>query len=170
MPAWGSEPRRRDDKGAPSGAPFAFRRVKRLLWFAAGVLTGSAAAAEDAAFAQFGGNWGAGYSADLSCAVNPHRITFTADHQAATFTWDRPITAYDGTVASTFHYSVISSTPDRITMAIDNESRLTADGIPVVWILRLVMAGRAYCWGRTDWAPEQCVATHFRCPGETPSS
>jgi hypothetical protein len=108
--------------------------------------------------------WGSAYSAEDSCRENPHAIAFSADFGRASFTWDQPITGYDGSIRKTADYTVLDHAADRITMALDGESRLTDAGVPVVWVLRLVQNGGAYCWGRTDWPSEACVALHLRCP------
>ena len=110
------------------------------------------------------------FSDEVSCAHNPQTITFATDHHSATFAWQSAITFFTGKQERIGRYRIFAASDDRITMAIEGETRLTEGGSTVVWILRLVQDGRAYCWGRTDWQPEQCVAVHFRCPDAIPNS
>lgn len=110
------------------------------------------------------GLWGLPGDAELTCALNPHRVTFSPDRARASFRWDGPMINYEGEVDQEGTYSVLDHGEDYLVLALDGESRLTQDGVPVVWIMRLRPDGSGYCWGRTDWAEEVCVDLYRRCP------
>ena len=121
-------------------------------------------------FDQISGTWGLTDRSELSCAENPHRISFTPERSRARFVWEQPMLSYTGEWLTEGGYDVISHDETSVTMALDGEQRLTGDGAPVVWILRLLDEGNRYCWGRTDWAEEDCIDRYMRCPAPVPVS
>lgn len=141
----------------------------RLSMFALS-LSATALAARADVFDLASGTWGLIDHEDLSCAVNPHRISFSADQDRALFLWDHPMLAYDGEWRREGGYRVLSHDAQSITMALDGELRLTEAGEPVVWVLRLLAGGTRYCWGRKDWPEDRCIDRYIRCPGAVPVS
>ena len=101
---------------------------------------------------------------------SPHTVTFDAGRSRAQFVWDHPITDFRGEERLEGRYEVLGHDDSSITMRILDETRLTEDGAPVVWIMRRVVALDGYCWGRTDWPAGRCENVTIRCPGETPIS
>lgn len=127
------------------------------------------ALAEDI-FVRMTGTYGALHSTALSCRENPHHLTFSADRRRALFRMEREVTDYEGKHRREAAYSVLGHDDSSITMALDGESRRTAAGAPVIWILRIVPTIDGYCWGRTDWPPLQCNHTQIRCEDPPPAS
>lgn len=121
-------------------------------------------------FDRAAGTWGLTDYAPLSCATNPHEVSFSADHGRALFRWDSPIVNYEGDWDLEGAYDVLGSGPDYIVLALDGESRRTREGEPVVWIMRLIDGDSRYCWGRTDWPTEDCIDRYARCPAPPPLS
>ena len=110
------------------------------------------------------GTW-AWADADSNCATNSHTIRFTPDHGEMVITSARPYERADGKMDSIARYQIISQTRDRIRGAIYGETRLTADGRPVVWDLVLRSPDR-YVWHRTDWPAFGFTGEVHRCPRE----
>lgn len=98
-----------------------------------------------------------------TCRDNPHMIRFSADRTRAFFVWQAPIWSYRDEWATAAAYTVISHDDAGITMALDDETRLTAAGAPVVWVARPTQDPEGYCWGRTDWPLADCGFTQIRC-------
>lgn len=100
-------------------------------------------------FAAVQGTW-AWTTSDSSCATDPHTITFAPDLKVMTITTARPYRRPDGTFDSVAVYDIHAHTRSWIRGAIRGETRMTADGRPVVWDLVLKSPDR-YAWHRTDW-------------------
>jgi hypothetical protein len=130
----------------------------------------SASPARADVFDDASGLWGLPGDSELTCELNPHRVTFSADHARASFRWEGPMINYEGEVDQEGAYSVLDHGADYLVLALDGESRRSADGEPVVWIMRLLQGGARYCWGRTDWPEDECVDRYARCPAPTPTS
>ena len=107
---------------------------------------------------------------DMQCDENPHSVSFDADRTRASFDWQGPMINYLGEVDQQGTYDVIDSDATSITMYLHGEARRTEDGRPVIWILRLIEGGDAYCWDRTDWDPPRCTHLHVRCEPPAPIS
>lgn len=137
--------------------------LARRLALPAALLVAAPAAAEDI-FDRFPGDYGMPSLGTPLCQDNAHRITFSADRSRAIFDWRRPFENYRGEAMQTGGYTVLGHDETSITLALDDESRLTAEGAPVVWILRHIETPEGYCWGRTDWPAGRCIALHLRCP------
>lgn len=116
------------------------------------------------------GVWGLPGDAELSCQLNPHAVSFSEDRTRSTFRWEHLMTNYLDEPDQEGTYTVLDHGADFIVMALDGEQRQTAEGAPVVWIMRLREGGARYCWGRTDWPEEDCVDRYARCPAPTPIS
>ena len=65
-------------------------------------------------------------------------------------TSSKPYKGVDGKLDSVAVYDIQAATRTWIRGAIRGETRLTAEGRPVVWDLVLRSADR-YAWHRTDW-------------------
>ncbi|SIN74996.1 hypothetical protein [Vannielia litorea] len=107
---------------------------------------------------------------DMHCDENPHTVTFNEERSLSWFTWDGPMVNYLGETDQEGVYDVIESDADSITMYLHGEQRRTDAGSPVIWILRLIEDGEAYCWDRTDWSPPRCTHLHIRCKPPAPIS
>ncbi|QDC10977.1 hypothetical protein FHY55_17825 [Oceanicola sp. D3] len=106
----------------------------------------------------------------MHCDENPHSITFDTARKTSWFDWRGPMTNYLGEIDQQGVYDVLESDDGSITMFLHGEQRTTDAGEPVVWILRLIDGGEAYCWDRTDWSPPRCTHLHIRCHGPAPMS
>lgn len=124
----------------------------------------------EAIFDRLTGQFGSPFEPDMTCAEYPHSIGFSTDRRRAAFRWNGPMRNYLGEFGQEAGYSVIANDEGSIAMSLDGEARLTDDGKPVVWVLRLAQAVDGYCWGRTDWQVARCVGLHLRCPGTAPVS
>ena len=144
--------------------------MTRLLALLAPCLLPAPVAAQASPFDVLTGTFGASYLLEESCRKNPHTVRFTDGQSRARFDWQTPIMGYDDQPRSHSEYTVVGLDGDGIIMALDGESRITASGAPVVWILRPVQRPDGYCWGRTDWPAARCIALHLRCPGGAPTS
>jgi hypothetical protein len=116
------------------------------------------------------GRWGLADDVELSCAINPHDVSFSQTRSRALFRWTEPMVNYEGEPDIEGAYSILDHGADFVVMALDGESRRTDNGKPVVWIMRLIEDGARYCWGRTDWPPEDCIDRYVRCPPPQPIS
>jgi hypothetical protein len=116
------------------------------------------------------GRWGLADVPELSCAENPHDVSFSADRSRARFRWTGPMLNYEGDWDEEGTYTVLARGADHLVLALDGESRRSRSGAPVVWIMRLLDDGARYCWGRTDWDAADCVDRYIRCPAPEPTS
>lgn len=113
-------------------------------------------------FAVVQGTW-AWTTSDSNCATDPHTITFTPDHTGMIITAAHPYRRADGRLDSIAFYDIQAHTRSWIRGAIRGETRLTADGRPVVWDLVLKSPDR-YAWHRTDWVAGGYTRAIRRCP------
>jgi hypothetical protein len=113
-------------------------------------------------FATVEGRW-AWTTTDNACADEWHRITFTPDRRVMTLTSSKPYEGFQGKPDSVAVYDIRAHTQSWIRGAIRGETRLTADGRPVVWDLVLRSPDR-YAWHRTDWVRGAYTAEIERCP------
>ena len=126
--------------------------------------------AETDFFRSLAGEYGVPFNESMDCKANPHRVSFFDNNHRVRFEWRSVILGYDGGWVSFAEYTVQGSNALGIAMALDDESRLTASGAPVVWVMRPVQGFDGYCWGRTDWPDARCIAPHIRCPNAAPTS
>ncbi|MGZ9809477.1 hypothetical protein ACXN5S_03345 [Pseudoroseicyclus sp. H15] len=113
-------------------------------------------------------SWGHEFDSDASC-LNPHRFSFPADRSRLVITWEEPITDYEYNQCLSGGYDVVSVEEERLTLALDGESRLGPDGQPVTWVLELLPTG-VYCWHTTDETKLQCDGWAMACPAPLPLS
>ena len=98
-----------------------------------------------------------------TCRTNPHTITFSADRTRLRATWEVPTRTYRDRFETSAEYVVVAHDDTGITVRLEDEPRMTADGRPVVWIARPITRPAGYCWGRTDWPPGRCENVRIRC-------
>jgi hypothetical protein len=113
-------------------------------------------------YSALAGRWGWTSDHARSCARNPHTLAFSADRRFLILRHRAPIRAFDGSERNEAYYRVLQSSPDRLTLGLEGETRLQRDGRPVLWELRLLSAS-AYCWHRTDKPERSCSAPIVRC-------
>jgi len=71
--------------------------------------------------------------------------------QVLTFEFDKPRKAYDGKEYRQVRYQILAVSGDKATLSLENETRKTPEGFPVVWELVLVEPAQ-YRW-RASHAP-----------------
>ena len=107
------------------------------------------------------GTW-AWTNSDSACTRDWHRIAFSPDHTVMNITSSKPYRGMDGQLDSVAVYDILAHSRGWIRGAIRGETRLTADGRPVVWDLVLRSHDR-YAWHRTDWAQGGYTREIRRC-------
>jgi hypothetical protein len=95
------------------------------------------------------GTWG-WVQGENTCETNPHEITFSPDRRWMYLKTTHPILTPKGIRESEFQYQILSVTPSAIRMQLEDETRLTDSGKPVIWDLQLLTQNQ-YRWHRTDW-------------------
>lgn len=128
----------------------------------------AAAPARADIFDDLAGSYGTAFREDLSCARAPHRVSFSADRRRAHFELSSEISDYQGQPRRRADYTVLGLGAEGIEMVLDGETRLTAEGRPVIWVLRKAAGIDGYCWGRTDWPRGKCQHLNLRCKDDLP--
>ncbi|MCZ4336618.1 hypothetical protein [Shewanella colwelliana] len=94
------------------------------------------------------------------CSANYHTISITGDRLLLEYAQQGYVAEDDGrTLVS---YTILSEQDSSLRVQLDNESRLDADGQPVIWKMNLLNDSQ-YCWGRDDWLAEQCIPIRQKC-------
>ncbi len=132
------------------------------------LLAGTAGPAAADVFDRLSGTFGRPFMAD-DCRNNPHVFRFSPDRSRAFVSWEQPIFTFRQLWETAAEYEVTGHDEAGVTMRFADETRLAADGRPVVWIMRPVALPEGYCWGRTDWPAARCEFHAVRC-GEVPVS
>jgi hypothetical protein len=104
-------------------------------------LVAGAARAADAT-SDLQGVWGWDFSDDMTCAANPHRITFDPVANILTFQWQKSVTNADGTTSIAEEFDIVSTTANRIEMIRHR------DGFRGV--LMLAADGKTYAFGAAN--------------------
>ena len=97
-----------------------------------------------------------------SCATDPDVHSFSAARDTMYLT----TLSTDSTSESQFEvttYVIQKYDRGSVTGAIIGETRLTDDGVPVVWDL-VLKSENSFCWHRTDWNDGACTKDKLRCP------
>jgi hypothetical protein len=136
-------------------------RKNALVFLAVALLLASNAAARDPLLRHFEGTWGLPGSF-ASCEENAVTISFSDDGDEMRIQYSQPIPGPDDVPGTDFRYRVIGVAGNSVRMALDGETRTTADGDLVVWDLAR-LSDEAYCWHRADWEPESCTPPRLRC-------
>jgi hypothetical protein len=118
-------------------------------------------------FAVVSGTWD-WEGADGFCRKNPHTVSFSPDRTLMTFISREPYTDSEGTEHLVTEYDIQEHTRGRLRGLIRGETRMTAEGVPVVWDLVLVDSN-AYRWHRTDWTWGNSTKSIRRCPADAGS-
>ena len=142
--------------------------MKALALVLVGVLAGGPLAAKADVFARLSGLFGDPAFPAEACTANPVFSTFSADHSRVTFNWARPVPSYTGDMITAFGGNVMAWDDTSVTLQRDAESRWTAAGDKVQWIMRATTQPDGYCWYRTDWVDQDCY-TLVRCPSDANS-
>lgn len=119
-------------------------------------------AADTDIFSVVEGKW-AWTTSDSGCTSEWHRIAFTSDRGVMTIAASQPYEGADGKLDSIAVYDILSHTQSSIRGAIRGETRLTDDGVPVVWDL-VLRSPNSYAWHRTDWFRGALTPEVERCP------
>lgn len=107
------------------------------------------------------GSWGEASSSDV-CERNPETITFTPDGQYMLVERKVLGCATEADCRKSFRYRILGHTDSYIRVAMENETRLDANGNPVVWHI-VPLDHNTFCWGRDDWPEGGCTPNRKRC-------
>lgn len=99
-----------------------------------------------------------------SCDTNAVTIRFTRDHADLILQSPHPLRGTDEVVDSITRYPLLGHTRHSIRVVRRGETRLGADGTPVVWDL-VLRSPNSYSWHRSDWLPITFTRELQRCPG-----
>ncbi|WP_373355081.1 hypothetical protein [Pseudoroseicyclus sp. CXY001] len=106
--------------------------------------------------------WGHDLASDASC-LNPHRFSLEDGGRRLVVTWDSEITDYEGQRRRSGGYEIVGEGETSLTLKLEGESRLGADGQPVTWVLELLPTG-IYCWRTTEEPFGACTHPAMACP------
>ena len=134
------------------------------------LLTAAPALADGGIFSRLEGVYGAAEDEELSCATNPHRLSFTQSPPHAVLKWKEEWVQSSGLLSDIAVYDLIQVTDTEVVMRLEGEHRRTDAGDRVIWVMRPNEDFTGYCWGRTDWPVVRCVWPQVRCPNEAPTS
>ena len=121
----------------------------------------AAPAAAQSVFDRAAGLYGDASDPALSCAANPHELSFIDSPPHAFFTWAEPAPDAQGRMRRVDRYDLEGATDTALLLELEGSPERTADGRRPVWILRLTVDG--YCWGRQDWPLIRCERPQLRC-------
>lgn len=111
-------------------------------------------------FRSLAGKWAWNHIPD-QCSEDPHYISFSADRKTANFRVDRPFMRDDRLVTE-YSYEIRQHDGNTLTMSMHDETRRTATGVPVVWVL-ILKDPKTYTWHRTDWESARVTPDVIRC-------
>ncbi|MFN0115605.1 MAG: hypothetical protein ACKVPY_13105 [Paracoccaceae bacterium] len=97
----------------------------------------------------------------LSCAENPHELSFLPSPPHAFLIWSKPAMDASGRLRTGERYDLLEARQGELVLRLEGESRRTDDGGLPIWIMRFTAEG--YCWGRTDWPVVRCERPQVRC-------
>lgn len=112
---------------------------------------------------QMAGQYGTVNDPAYSCTENPVDLHFTDKPPHAVFTWAKSRQMFDDKMSNEAVYDFRGEVPLGLLLRLEGETRLTAAGDPVLWILRPDADLQGFCWGRPDWPVVQCVNPFRRC-------
>jgi hypothetical protein len=98
-----------------------------------------------------------------NCDTNAVTIRFTADHADMILISPHPMRRDGGELDSMARFPLLGHTRHSIRVVRRGETRLGADGTPVVWDL-VLRSPDTYSWHRSDWLPIAFTREHQRCP------
>lgn len=105
---------------------------------------------------------------DSFCVARRHTVAFSPDRRVMTIAQSEPWTDSTGRQHQVAVYDIAEHSRHHLRGRIRGETRLTDDGVPVVW--DLVLTSRdSYRWHRTDWSSVGHTAAIRRCPTGTPA-
>jgi hypothetical protein len=104
-------------------------------------LVACAARAQDAP-SDLQGVWGWDFAADMTCAANPHRITYDHATGILSFQWQKPVTYADGMTSIADKFDIVSTTANKIDLI------RRRDGFKGVLIL--ASDGKTYAFGAAN--------------------
>lgn len=96
-----------------------------------------------------------------SCA-NYHELSFDAARKTMFNTYADVGWITENDSRKVMRYTILDDDKGYLRVALENESRLDAEGRPVIWHVVLV-DDDTYCWGRDDWSPGSCTPVRKRC-------
>jgi hypothetical protein len=115
----------------------------------------------EALFGRLTGTWGALVDGKLDCN-DSQTISFSRDRSVATFSSRHGFTNAAGKTTDSISYKILAIKGNAITMFLNEESRTTAGGDPIVWTLFLFQPD-AFVWRQTDWPADNYTVPRMRC-------
>jgi hypothetical protein len=119
--------------------------------------------------AAFSGVFGVTDPPEENCATNPMTQVISPDHRRISFHWAIPVESYTGAMITDFGGRILASDKDSLTFLRDAETRLDAEGAPILWTMHLLPGG-GYCYSSSGWPDEACGDSYLRCPVDAPIS
>lgn len=107
------------------------------------------------------GTWGEAGEEDV-CERNPATISFTSDGQYMLVERKLVGCATEIDCRKRFRYRILGHTDAYIRVQMENETRMTPEGTPVIWHI-VPLGPNAFCWGRDDWPGGGCTPERKRC-------
>jgi hypothetical protein len=111
------------------------------------------------------GQYGSASDPATSCAVNPHRIEFTANPPHAQLIWQHPKDGPSGPLTGE-RYDIEDYDATRLTLREEGDYRPDREGGPF-WVLQLTQTPPGYCWRRPDWPLVRCEDQQVTCENAT---
>jgi len=105
------------------------------------------------------GNWA---WEGTSCADSAHKLSFSENNTRMIYTAPKPFKSATGEMTSISRYRVLYAEENRITAYIEGETRRTAAGDRVIWVL-VLQDPKTYVWRRTDWPAGNATKKILRC-------
>ena len=127
------------------------------------------AAADDSVFDRAAGLFGSINEGRIACGVNPMQVSFSANGTRAHFKWASPIIDYEGEWRTRADYTIFAHDETSITMQLDGESRLGADGAPMVWLYEIYDNSNT-CWKDASYPYGFCKGIYHACQSDPPVS
>jgi len=114
-------------------------------------------------FGRLSGTWGAIVDGKLDCK-DTQTISFARDRATADFSSPYGFTSASGKEVDKLTCKILSVKENAITMFLNDESRTTAGGDPIVWTL-ILFQPNAFVWRQTVWPAGHATTPRMRCDG-----
>lgn len=108
--------------------------------------------------ATLNGTWNE--SSEAHCSSNYHTIAFSGSVLKIKYVEKGYISETDG--RQTLKYNILNANDKLLRVQLIDETRLDSKGKAVVWHIKSI-GTEQYCWGRDDWAQNECTPPRYKC-------